>query len=143
VKLVRLIYASRLIAPLGKHDAEQILSASLRRNNALGVTGYLCVSPTHALQCLEGPRDAVNRVHNLVVADKRHTEVTLLRYAEPWRRLFPIWGMGYTADLASAAPDSARWHDAAGFNPFLVETDLIENVIEALCERAEQVELRA
>ena len=143
MKLVRLIYASRLIAPLNKNDAEQILKTSLRRNNALGVTGYLCVSTTHALQCLEGPRDAVNSVYNLVVTDKRHADVTLLRYAEPWRRLFPVWGMGYTADLATAAPESARWHDGSGFNPFLVETDLVENVIEALCERAEQVELRA
>ena len=41
------------------------------------------------------------------------------------------------------SPESARWHDGSGFNPFLVETDLVENVIEALCERAEQVELRA
>ena len=47
------------------------------------------------------------------------------------------------AEVKVAAPDSARWHDASGFNPFLVETDLVENVIEALCERAEQVELRA
>ena len=51
--------------------------------------------------------------------------------------------MGYTADLATAAPESACGHDASGFNPFLVETDLVENVIEALWERTEQVELRA
>jgi hypothetical protein len=143
VKLVRLIYASRLTAPLGKSDAEQIMRTSLQRNDSIGVTGYLCVSPTHALQCLEGPRNAVNDVYNRVVADKRHFQVTLLRYAEPWRRLFPVWGMGFTDDLAAAAPESARWHDETGFNPFLVETDLIENVIETLCEQAEQVELRA
>lgn len=143
MKLVRLIYASRLREPLAKPDIQQILAASLRRNNALAVTGYLCVSPTHALQCLEGPRDSVNSVYNLVTADKRHHDVTLLRYVEPWRRLFPVWDMGFTPDLSAAAPDSARWYDETGFNPFLVESDLVENVIEALCERAEHVELRA
>ncbi|HPG61373.1 MAG TPA: BLUF domain-containing protein [Casimicrobium sp.] len=142
MKLVRLIYASHLVAPLAKTDAQQILSASLRRNNGLGVTGYLCVSATHALQCLEGPRDAVNTVYNLVAADPRHTNVTLLRYVEAWRRLFPVWDMGFTSDLATAAPESARWHDDSGFNPYLVDSDLIENVIEALCESAEKVELR-
>lgn len=142
MKLVRLIYASHLVAPLAKTDAQQILSASLRRNNGLGVTGYLCVSATHALQCLEGPRDAVNTVYNLVAADPRHSDVTLLRYVEAWRRLFPVWDMGFTSDLATAAPESARWHDHSGFNPYLVDSDLIENVIEALCESAEKVELR-
>lgn len=143
MKLVRLIYASRLREPLAKTDVQQILATSLRRNNALSVTGYLCMSSSHALQCLEGPRDSVNAVYNIVVADKRHHDVTLLRYVEPWRRLFPVWDMGFTDDLSTAAPESTRWHDDSGFNPFLVETDLVENVIEALCERAERVELRA
>ena len=75
------------------------------------------MSATHALQCLEGPRDAVNTIYNLVAADKRHTNVTLLRYVEAWRRLFPVWDMGFTSDLATAAPESARWHDDSGFNP--------------------------
>jgi Sensors of blue-light using FAD len=143
MKVVRLLYASRLREPLTKPDVEQILSASLRRNNALSVSGYLCVSPAHALQCLEGPRDSVNAVYNLVALDKRHHDVTLLRYVEPWRRLFPVWDMGFTPDLSTAAPDSSRWYDESGFNPFLVESDLLENVIEDLCERAERVELRA
>jgi len=143
MKLVRLIYASNLIEPLSRASVQQILAASTRRNNALAITGYLCVSPTRALQCLEGPRDAVNGIYNLVVADKRHHDVTLLRYVEPWRRLFPVWDMGFSPDLSVAAPDSGRWHDETGFNPFLVESDLIENVIEELCEQAERVELRA
>ncbi len=143
MKLVRLIYASRLMEPMTRADVQQILAASQLRNNALAITGYLCVSPTHALQCLEGARDAVNGLYNLIAADPRHTSVTLLRYVEPWRRLFPVWDMGFTPDLSAAAPDSARWHDDSGFNPYLVESDLIENVIETLCERAERVELRA
>lgn len=143
MKLIRLIYASRLVAPMSKADIQQILAASQRRNNALEITGYLCVSPTHALQCLEGGRDSVNGLYHHISKDQRHDNVTLLRYVEPWRRIFPVWDMGFTADLSTAAPDSVRWHDASGFNPYLVESDLIENVMEALCERAESVELRA
>lgn len=143
MKIVRLIYASRLTAPMTKADVQQILAASQLHNSEHGITGYLCVSPTHALQCLEGVRDAVNRLYNHIAADQRHSEVTLLRYVEPWRRLFPVWDMGFTPDLSLAAPTSARWHDADGFNPYLVDEDLIENVIEVLCEQAERVELRA
>jgi hypothetical protein len=143
MKLVRLIYASSLIAPMLKSDIQQILATSQRRNSALEITGYLCVSPIHALQCLEGDRDSVNGLYNRIATDPRHARVTLLRYVEPWRRLFPVWAMGFTPDLSTAAPDSARWHDESGFNPFLVESDMVENVIEALCEQAERVELRA
>jgi len=128
---------------MSKADVDQILAASRQRNNELGITGYLCISSTHALQCLEGGRDAVNKLYNRIVRDARHADVTLLRYVEAWRRLFPVWDMGFTPDLSTAAPDSARWHDETGFNPYLVESDLVENVIEALCERSERVELRA
>jgi hypothetical protein len=143
MKLVRLIYASELLAPLAKVTLQQILAAAERKNAALGITGYLCISPQYALQCLEGPRDAVNRLYNAIAVDERHNNVTLLRYSEPWRRLFPGWHMGHSSELSSAAPESARWRDVRGFNPYLVESDLIENVIEELCERVERVELRA
>lgn len=143
MKLTRLIYASTLPEPMSKVDIEQILAASRPRNNDLGITGYLCVSQSHALQCLEGGRDSVNKLYNYIVRDSRHADVTLLRYTEAWRRLFPVWDMGFTPDLSTAAPQSARWHDESGFNPYLVESDLVENVIEALCERSERVELRA
>lgn len=143
MKLVRLIYASSLVGPMSRSDIKQILDASKRRNHALEITGYLCVSPTHALQCLEGDREAVSGLYNFIAKDPRHANVTLLRFVEPWRRLFPVWDMGFTPDLSKAAPDSSRWHDASGFNPYLVESDLIENVIETLCEQADHVELRA
>jgi hypothetical protein len=143
MKLVRLIYASQLPVPLTKEDIAQILAASQRRNRALEITGYLCVSATHALQCLEGERDAVNTLYNHIAADTRHGNVTLMRYVEPWRRLFPVWDMGFTPDLSTAAPESLRWRDEHGFNPYLIEADLVENVIEVLCEHAERVELRA
>ncbi|MGL4232290.1 MAG: BLUF domain-containing protein [Casimicrobium sp.] len=143
MKLVRLIYASRLVAPLTKSGVQNILNVAERTNRNVGVTGYLCISPLYALQCLEGEREAVNALYNKIASDVRHQSATILRYAEPWRRLFPEWHMGYSNELSSAAPESSRWRDASGFNPYLVESDLIENVIEELCERTERMELRA
>ncbi len=141
MKLVRLIYASRLLNPLSKPQVQQLLSTSRARNGPEQITGYLCLSSGYALQCLEGPRDAVNRLYNRIAHDPRHEDVTVLRYVEPWRRLFPDWNMGYAGTLSQAAPSSARWRDATGFNPYLVESDLIENVIESLCEQLERVAL--
>jgi Sensors of blue-light using FAD len=142
MKLVRLIYASRLITPLSKSALQQILKTAEHYNATAGITGYLCVSPNYALQCLEGTRDAVNMLYNKIASDERHENVMILRYVEPWRRLFSDWHMGYSNELSTAAPDSRRWYDANGFNPYLVESDLVENVMEELCERSERVELR-
>jgi Sensors of blue-light using FAD len=143
MKLVRLIYASRLPTPLTKAASQNILNIAERFNGEAGITGYLCVSPLYALQCLEGSRDAVNALYNKIAADERHEQCTILRYTEPWRRLFPEWHMGFSNELSTAAPESSRWRDAQGFNPYLVDSDLIENVVEELCERTERFEMRA
>ncbi len=143
MKLVRLIYASRLQAPLTKAATQHILKTAERHNESAGITGYLCLSPHYALQCLEGAREDINALYNRIAKDARHTQCTLLRYVEPWRRLFPEWHMGYSDELSSAAPESTRWRGPNGFNPYLVDSDLIENVIEELCERTERIELRA
>ncbi len=142
MKLVRLIYASHLASPLTKVQTQGILSASERNNAETGITGFLCISPKFALQCLEGDRVEVNLLYNKIVRDERHSEPVILRYVEPWRRLFPEWHMGYSSELSSAAPESSRWRDGSGFNPYMVESDLIENVIEELCERSEREVMR-
>ncbi len=143
MKQVRLVYASTLVEPLNRSNVQQIMSTSWERNGSTGVTGFLCLSNRFALQCLEGPRLAVNDVYGRILRDPRHTQVTLIRYTEPWRRLFAAWSMGLSAELDSAAPNAARWRDEQGLNPYLVDSDLIENLIQELCERTERVELRA
>jgi Sensors of blue-light using FAD len=143
MKLVRLIYASRLTEPLAKSQVQKILAVSNQNNSNAAITGYLCISQHYVLQCLEGSRDAVNTLYNRITSDERHKEVTLMRYVESWRRLFPGWHMGFSNELSSAAPESSRWRDANGFNPYLVDSDLIESVIEELCNRSERLELRA
>ncbi len=55
----------------------------------------LCNSGHLFIQVLEGGRDAVSRRYNRIVADPRHTDVTLLQFEEidsagsragPWAR---------------------------------------------------------
>jgi hypothetical protein len=46
------------------------------------------------MQVLEGGREEVNRLYWRVVHDTRHTDVTLLEYAEIAERSFTNWRMG-------------------------------------------------
>lgn len=92
--LVRLIYASRAAAPVDSDSLVAIHRQSKRNNPATGITGLLCFSGGIFLQALEGGRQQVNQLYNLIVADTRHGDVCLLSYEEIACRRFAGWAMG-------------------------------------------------
>ena len=93
--LVRLVYASRSAEPVTDDMVESILEQSRRHNPESGITGVLCVCHGDVfLQALEGSREAVNELYGRLVRDARHTDVTLLDYAEIDQRRFSSWRMG-------------------------------------------------
>jgi len=94
--LVRLMYASRAAANLDNEEVAAILRKSRATNAREGLTGALCLCNSGRLfiQVLEGGRDAVSRRYNRIVADPRHTDVTLLQFEEIGERRFAGWSMG-------------------------------------------------
>lgn len=94
--LVRLLYASRAGGPIDERLIRSILEVSRARNAELGITGLLCYQPgeTVFLQVIEGARHHVNELYRSIVRDPRHTDVTLLDYAEIRERRFASWKMG-------------------------------------------------
>lgn len=93
--LVRLLYASKARDPITNETIASILSQSRKNNPDTGVTGVLCVCHGGVfLQVLEGGRDEVNQLYSKVLQDGRHTDVTLLDYAEISERRFSGWRMG-------------------------------------------------
>jgi hypothetical protein len=93
--LVRLLYASRARDPISDEMLASILSQSRKNNPETGVTGVLCVCCGGVfIQALEGGRAEVNQLYSKVSRDDRHTDVTLLEYAEISERRFPGWRMG-------------------------------------------------
>lgn len=94
--LVRLLYASRAVEPIGTELIESILSQSHSKNFEHGITGVLCLchSGNVFMQVLEGSRLEVNRLYGNIVRDPRHRDVVLLDYAEIGERHFAGWRMG-------------------------------------------------
>lgn len=93
--LVRLVYASRSTAPLNHETIAGILAQSEKNNREAGITGVLCICHGNIfMQALEGGRDEVNQLYGRIVRDTRHTDVTLLDYAEISERRFAGWRMG-------------------------------------------------
>ncbi len=97
--LHRLIYVSRFSPHFPGEPEEQdlvlraILRVSLRRNEAVGVTGLLLVHRRHFMQVLEGSAEAVTATYERIVQDERHTDIRLLGVNSGESRHFPDWAM--------------------------------------------------
>jgi len=95
IMLVRLLYASRAKGPISDELIASIVSQSRKNNPESGITGVLCVCHGGVfMQALEGGREEVNQLYGKVLRDDRHTDVTLLEYAEIDERRFSGWRMG-------------------------------------------------
>lgn len=118
--LVRLLYASRSAAEIDEALVASILERSRRYNLEHGITGILCTSsPGNVfLQLLEGGRSAVNTLYTSIVRDSRHSEVTLLDYAEISERRFASWRMGRVNLNRVNQGSILRFSESAVLDPF-------------------------
>lgn len=95
MQLVRLIYVSRMTEACDTAALQDILVAARGKNKLMQVTGVLCYDPAFFLQCLEGPRENINALYTTIARDPRHTDVTLLEYADAKGREFGDWSMAF------------------------------------------------
>ena len=116
--LVRLLYASRPVAPLTTAVVDSILAQSRAHNPRLGITGGLGYSQDLFLQVLEGSRDAVCELYNTIVRDERHDHVRILSYEEIAERRFGNWTMGHV-DVTTVNPSLLlKYAELPVLNPF-------------------------
>lgn len=116
--LVRLLYASRAVAPLTAEIVESILEQSRWHNIPAGITGMLCYSDDLFIQVLEGSRQNVSEVYNKIVRDTRHNEVQLLIFEEIAERRFSNWTMGQV-NLAKVNPSVLlKYSEKPAIDPF-------------------------
>lgn len=93
--IAQYLYVSESAFPMGHPSDQDILRVSRRRNQLLGLTGYLFRNETHFLQILEGPRDAIDMVAGSIRRDLRHHNLREWPIVEVPRRSFEGWDMGY------------------------------------------------
>jgi hypothetical protein len=113
--LFQTTYCSRAAADIDDAAVERILAAAHERNPRLGITGLLVFGGGLFFQWLEGPRDAVETLMDMIRGDGRHDSVVTLSETEEVReRLFPTWDMelvgaedirGVLEDARSGAQD--------------------------------------
>lgn len=116
--LVRLIYTSRPTTAFQLKNLDDILQKSQVNNKALGLTGALCFTYEHFLQCLEGGRTVVNQTYQRILQDPRHSDVILLDYQEIAQREFAEWSMGCIPNNEITQAQIFRYSVQEAFNPY-------------------------
>jgi Sensors of blue-light using FAD len=130
--LVRLLYASHTTPALTDADMHQLLRQSRMNNPRQGITGLLCYSEGNFVQMLEGGREAVNRLYNRIAADPRHSDATLLSYAEVTERRFAGWSMGQV-NLQRLNPGLLlKYSEHARLDPFSMGGAALSSLFEEL-----------
>ena len=116
--LVRLLYASRAATQLTPSIVDSIMEQSRKNNPEQGITGILCFSDDLFMQVLEGGRDEVCELFNMIVRDERHLNVRILNYEEISERRFGGWTMGQV-NVAKVNPSLLLKHsEKAALDPF-------------------------
>jgi hypothetical protein len=116
--LVQLTYASRTSSILGPGDVKDILRSSANNNQALGVTGALCLSNGIFLQQLEGDRQAVNTLYHRILKDPRHKDCAILDFSEIVARQFGSWSMGLVSATQENRQLFLKYSTSADFDPY-------------------------
>jgi hypothetical protein len=111
--LVQLIYVST--PKLGNRE---VINAELpkfqERNKLAGLGGMIWSHEHFILQLLEGERDKVNAIYRRIACDKRHENITLVRYNDVRQAEFTEWNFA----VIDADPNYAH-HDCTDCTDFL------------------------
>lgn len=141
--LIQLVYASRsnlhsYSDPNGiEPGIGRILLQSRRNNLPRSIGGVLCFGDDHFFQCLEGSRDEVEKLYNVIRNDDRHRDVTLLLKRPIAQRRFKLWSMKYLS-LDRDVRKVLKKHGLKGFDPYQFNTKLVTELLETLQQAMER-----
>lgn len=116
--LIKLVYASRVSSGVTGATVKEILAVSRRNNARDGITGSLLFNSDFFLQCLEGPREAVNRAYLRILRDARHQDPQILDYGELVSRGFGAWSMGYIGEGPLNRETILKYLPGEQFDPY-------------------------
>ncbi len=95
MELSYLIYKSVPVDNISEKSLLEIAEGSKENNIDNGLTGLLVYGNNTFVQVLEGAEQDIETLYQKLLADKRHSNVTVVKRGELERRYFPSWSMGF------------------------------------------------
>lgn len=95
MSLSLLVYRSRSTHQLKKEKVVAMSKHFALRNRERNITGMLVFDGEYFMQVLEGPRQKISALYELIQSDPRHEEVVTVLDEPIYRRTFDDWGLGF------------------------------------------------
>lgn len=111
--LYELLYTSAATRPLSNEELVELLNGAREKNSRLGVTGMLVYHDREFMQILEGDKQTVLDLYDVIGADLRHSSPRVFYSGEIANRSFADWTMAF-ASLNDVEPELLD-----GFSEFL------------------------
>ena len=92
-----ILYASQATRPLIDSDFQVLLNQCHRNNPQRDITGLLLYHNGNFLQIIEGEKEKVEALYNIIYQDPRHHQIAVIEAGEQTGRNFPDWAMGFKA----------------------------------------------
>lgn len=121
--IYHLAYFSNSTERLSVEQMEKMLVKFRQRNQKRGITGILLYLDRCFLQIIEGTKEGVEGLFNIIKDDPRHDEILRIFAGKKEERTFKDWSMGFEVIGIE------KFKDMAGFNN-LSNEDFIEQVIK-------------
>ena len=90
-----LVYISKAAQEMNEDELVDLLNVSRRNNILKNVTGMLLYRNGEFMQALEGNKESVEELFNIISQDDRHESVIVLSRKEIVERVFDNWSMGF------------------------------------------------
>lgn len=97
--IYHLLYISEKSPSFQESDLRDIITKSAAKNKVKNLTGILIHNGDFFIQLLEGKKENVINLFNIISQDKRHTHIRNLMTFQESSRIFPHWSMGLVEGL--------------------------------------------
>ena len=123
-RLYQLVFTSAATQALDVGELLEMLEKSRENNKKHGVTGALLYLSGVFLQVLEGPKDDILQLYELIQKDNRNKDIDPINVGPIEKREFKGWSMGF------AAPSLDQVQDVEGFSVIRASDDFAQVCVE-------------
>jgi hypothetical protein len=111
-----IVYVSSAVHLLSQAEIDHLLERARERNGAAGVTGLLLYDEGNFMQYIEGPRDGLMAIYQIILADPLHRDLSELLNEPVAQREFADWTMAFRPKMLPPflTPSGKRPPRAAG-----------------------------
>ncbi|WP_062264433.1 BLUF domain-containing protein [Endozoicomonas arenosclerae] len=110
-KLFCMVYTSSASELFDDEALQSLLNVARKNNKQQDVTGMLLYSEGVFMQALEGEKQSVEQLYNMIAKDPRHYGVIILNQSFIESRQFSQWQMGFKVASRQELVESSSFTD--------------------------------